>query len=429
MANSLWPAQYLYCAVQQMNNDNHAGNHAMKFAHIADAHLGSWREPKLREANAQSFCTAIARCIEEKADFVIIAGDLFDTASAPFEPLRTCVQKLKELKDNNIPVYIVPGSHDFSPSGKTMIDIIEHAGLATNIARGEVTNDKLKLRFTTDRKTGTKITGLPGKKGGLEKQYYRELAKEHLEAEKGPKIFVFHSAVSELQPEDHTGMEAMPLSLLPRGFDYYAGGHVHAARHEKPEGYKDVVYPGPVFPNNFAEMEKLGCGSFVIWDNGLIRHEKIILHPVVRIIIDAQNKSSAEISTILESETGKHDFSNAIVLLRASGTLASGKPNDINFGQFIDACTRKGAYAVLKNTHKLESIEFGQIKVSAAGVEEIEDTLIKENTEQAKTIAPEKAITMTKELLRILAAEKGEGERNADFEKRISTEVDKLLGL
>jgi hypothetical protein len=400
----------------------------MKFAHLADVHLGGWREPKLRDVNTRSFCAAIDQCIAEHVDFVLIAGDFFNTSLPAMDCLKVGVQKLKELKDQGIPVYLIPGSHDFSPSGKTMIDIIEHAGLAQNVAKGDVADNKLKLRFTVDPKTGVKITGMFGKKGGLEKHYYYELIKDHLESEPGPKIFLFHSPIAELKPEELAGMDAMPLSLLPQGFDYYAGGHVHVVQHEKLKDYPNVVYPGPVFPNNFAELEKLEAGSFVIWDNGAVRHEKINLHPVVKISIDAQHKTLADVENALRQHA-QQDLRNAIVLVRVEGMLAQGKPSDIDFRAFVDSCAGKGAYIVLKNTSKLESKEFEEIKVSTASVEDIEDKLIREHAGQLRLMPAEKEIALAKELMRVLAAERDEGERVADFEKRVAQEVDRLLGL
>ena len=56
---------------------------------------------------------------------------------------------LKKLKDNEIECYIIPGSHDFSPSGKTMIDVFENSGLVINVMKTERTEDKLKLGATT----------------------------------------------------------------------------------------------------------------------------------------------------------------------------------------------------------------------------------------------------------------------------------------
>ena len=138
----------------------------MRFAHIADCHIGSWREPKLNNISTDAFIKAIDISKEKDVDFIIIAGDLFNTPLPAIDKLKTVVQKLRELKEKNIPVYGIPGSHDFSPSGKTMIDVLESAGLFTNVCKGSINeNGKLTLKYTQDPKTKILLTGIIGKKG------------------------------------------------------------------------------------------------------------------------------------------------------------------------------------------------------------------------------------------------------------------------
>ena len=71
----------------------------MKFAHIADCHIGAWREPKLRDISTQAFIKAVDLCIEKQMDFILIAGDLFNTSLPAIDKLKTTVTKLKQLKD------------------------------------------------------------------------------------------------------------------------------------------------------------------------------------------------------------------------------------------------------------------------------------------------------------------------------------------
>ncbi len=168
----------------------------MKYAHFADLHLGSWRDPKMRDLSTQAFLKGMDECIENNVDFILFAGDLFNTSLPSLDSLKIVTKKLKELKDQNIPVYIIAGSHDFSPTGRTMIDVLENAGLLKNVCRGRINQEtkKLHLKFTTDEKTGVKITGILGRKGMLDQAYYETLAREHLEQEPGYKIFMFHTA-------------------------------------------------------------------------------------------------------------------------------------------------------------------------------------------------------------------------------------------
>ena len=107
----------------------------MKYAHFADVHIGSWREPKLNNLSTMAFVKAVDHCILQGVDFILIAGDLFNTSLPSIDKLKTVVKKLKELRIKQIPVYIVAGSHDYSPSGKTMLEVIEEAGFRSIVGR------------------------------------------------------------------------------------------------------------------------------------------------------------------------------------------------------------------------------------------------------------------------------------------------------
>ena len=400
----------------------------MKFAHLADCHVGGWREPRLRDLNTLSFIRAIDICIKESVDFVLIAGDLFNTSLPAMDCLKIVVKKFKELNDNDISIYLIAGSHDFSPSGKTILDVLESAGLFTNVTKGQVIDGKLRLDFTVDKKTNAKITGMLGKKGGLDKYYYYDLIKENLEKEDGFKIFMFHCAINELKPKDLEDMDSVGISLLPKNFDYYAGGHVHITENISIENYKNVIYPGPVFPNNFSELEKLKQGSFCIFDNGDVKRINLEVKQVKNIILNCDNKTSKQVQELLLKES-ENDFNDNIVLIKLFGCLLQGKPSDIDFSQIFSKFYQKNSYFVMKNTNQLISKEFEEIKISKNTVEEIEDSLIKEHAGQSKIFDQKKEQELIKQLINGLSIEKDEGERAADFEQRVKQEVDKIIEL
>jgi DNA repair exonuclease SbcCD nuclease subunit len=398
----------------------------MKFAHLADCHLGSWREPKLRELNAQAFEKAIEMCISEKVDFVIVSGDLFNTSIPSIESLRHTVVILKKLKDLDMPVYMIAGSHDFSPSGKTMLDVLEQAGLLKNVAKADDEDGKLKLKFTVDRKTGAKITGMIGKKGMLEKSYFESLDKKNLENETGFKIFMFHTALDELKTKELEKMDSAPISLLPKLFDYYAAGHVHVRMEKSLPGYKNVIYPGPLFPNNFSELEK-GTGGFYIFNDSKIRFMPVNVINVHSIEIDCSHKVPEQITSDILAEIKNKEFLDTIVLIRLFGILESGKPSEINFKEIFNQLNEKSAYFAMKNTNKLEAKEFEEIKVSSHNIEQIESNLIKENSGQIEIDLPEEKLV--KSLMQVINTEKEEGELNRDFEERLKKEMDKIFDL
>ncbi len=398
----------------------------MRFAHLADCHIGSWRDPLLENLSTEAFSTAIDRCIGMDVDFVLIAGDLFNTSLPGIDKLKEVTIKLKMLKDRDIPCYLIAGSHDFSPSGKTMLDVLENAGLCINVAKGEETEDAiLKLRFTVDKNTGAKIVGLLGKKGGLEKEYYELLDRTSLEEEPGYKIFLFHSLLTELKPRSLEKVDSQPLSLLPKNFDYYAGGHPHIVCAEKIEGYGTISYPGPLFPNNFRELEELKHGSFNIVEGTQVSRIPVILHEVESFQIDVNHKLPEEVNTALERLAEDHDVKDKIVTLRLSGVLLSGKPSDIDFKAFFSILQKKGAFAVLKNASAMTSKEFEEISVDMGDAKEVEDKLIKQHIRD-EDLPGMDPVGLAKELMRTLDDSKDEGETIVTFEKRIKGELENL---
>ena len=394
-----------------------------KFAHIADCHIGGWREPKLHDAGAKAFSKSVDICLERKVDFVIIAGDLFNNAIPSIDNLKSAITELKRLYDNNIPVYAVGGSHDFSSSGKTIIDVLEKAGLLINLTKADVIENKLKLKFTIDPKTQVKLTGMIGKRGTLEKKYYEQLDYD-IENEQGFKIFVFHTALTEFLPREMKEMEAMNVASLPRNFNYYAGGHVHYIYETNKDGMH-IVYPGPIFPNNFAELEKLHNGSFYIIDvddkNLETEMIPIVLYNYTSITIDCNNKNPVEINEELKKLIENKEFFNSIVTLRLHGVMSSGKFSEINTEEIIRSLYDKGAYVVLKSSSKLKLKENIQVKDINIDKASIEDELINANIhEQSSKI-------LVKDIMRVLSNEKLDGEKKYDYEDRIIEDIKSIV--
>src|SRR3989338_1127852 len=397
----------------------------MKFAHLSDIHIGGWREEQLKQLNLQSFKLAIDKCIQNRVAFILISGDLFDTALPPIEFIREVSEKLKEAKEQNIDIYVIPGSHDFSPSNKTMIDVLEKTGLIDNVCKFE--NDTLK--FTHD-KTGAKITGLFGKRGGLEKFDYERLNKIPLEKESGFKIFMFHTLLNELKPKDLELVEGCSIKDLPKNFNYYAGGHHHFVYAKEFKDYGLITYPGALFPNNFKEVEKFKHGGFYILDysNGNLTHEwiDVKIKNVLSFHIDVNKNSLNQIEKELE-KIESENIEDKIITIRISGTLENGKISDIKLRELTERLMEKGAYCVLKNTAKLTTKEFEELNIDSGNVDDIEDKIINEHKGQIKIPLDEEKTTHS--LMRLLAQEKIEGEKTFEFEQKLVKSVIKELKL
>jgi exonuclease SbcD len=86
------------------------------FIHLADTHLG-YEQYGVRERFndfSRAFWQIMDEAAEERVDFVIIAGDLFNKRAIDALTLIHAIEGLKKLKDQSIPVIAIEGNHDRS---------------------------------------------------------------------------------------------------------------------------------------------------------------------------------------------------------------------------------------------------------------------------------------------------------------------------
>jgi hypothetical protein len=387
----------------------------MKFAHIADCHLGGWRQPELQKLNLGAFEKAIDSCISEKVNFVLITGDLFDNAMPSVDILKQATGKFRELKEKNIQCYFIAGSHDYSVSGKTFLEVLEKAGLCENIEK--INGDELEI---IDKKDYI-LAGISGKKGELEKEMIKKI-KTNVKSDK-LKILALHTAINENKTNEFiSGLDA---DELPKGFDYYALGHIHKPFKKEING-KLIVYPGPLFPNNFSELEELGNGGFFLVNAGdKIETERyeIGMKNISSIEINADGKYPEIITSEVIGKIKKESIKDKIILLKISGTLARGKTSEINFREIEEEAKKAECYSLLKNISGLESPEFKiKVELKSENVDEIEKEVISK-------LKQDDFAKFAEQLIKILEIEKIEGEKTETFEKRLTDDFSKVLGV
>ena len=380
----------------------------MKFAHLGDCHLGGWREPELKELNFKSFQYALSECAKERVDFILIAGDLFDSSYPPIDILKETFGEFKKLKEANIPVFLIAGSHDYSAAGKTFLDVLEKAGFCKNVSRFEERNGKIILQPTIYKNCA--IYGYPGKKTSME---IEEIEKIKLQDSPG----LFQILMLHTQIRDAIGslpIESVNQENLPR-VDYLALGHLHI-NYQK----ENRVYSGPTFPNNISELEELKCGHFYIFDNGMIKKREIGLKDVLVLSLEVKNalNTTEEILTILKKER----VANKIIIIKIHGLLEIGKSSDIDFIKIENYLKREGAYVMLKSTSKLQLFE-SEINVNILDSAQFETEIIKK-FEEAN---PSRFNHLINSLIKTLQLDKIEDEKLSNFEERLISETKKIL--
>jgi len=383
----------------------------VRFAHISDVHLGGWKQPQLQDLNLQSFKKAISKCIESKLDFALISGDLFDSAYPPIEILKETFAEFRRLKEAKIPCFIIAGSHDYSVSGKTFLDVLEKAGFCTNVTNFEEMENHIILNPTVYQNVA--IYGYPGKKSGLEIEDLRRIKLN--DAPGMFKIFMLHTTIDKAKGS--LPIDSIEIDLLPKA-DYYALGHLHIDFQ-----YENFIYPGPLFPNNFQELEDLHHGSFYIVDtNSKTSLQKVELNIKEVETISIHVKNALTSTEEILAQLSKRELQDKIVLLRVSGELEKGKTSDIKFSLIEEHAKKAGAYCILKNTHDLKTKEI-ELEVEVENKGDIEEETVKIYSEKN----PSDFNSMIRELMNCLSFEKQEDEKNDIFIRRLLEGAKKVL--
>ena len=205
----------------------------MKFAHLADTHLG-YRQFGLYEREKdfyEVFEKIIDRIIEEKVDFVIHSGDLFDNSRPSPLALLTFQKCLIKLKNVNIPVYAIAGNHD--------------SVLRKGAIPPQVLFKKFGLKVISPINTNYMyedifIAGLPYYSSSQYKNLKNKLSELSKKAANHEKsILVLHQGIDKyfnLQYE-------LEIGDVPDNLTYYAMGHLHNFINDD-FGEGKLVYPG-----------------------------------------------------------------------------------------------------------------------------------------------------------------------------------------
>jgi exonuclease SbcD len=221
--------------------------------HLSDTHLGAIPYD-LRERERDfylAFDEAIDRMIQEGVDMVIHAGDIFDAPKPGGDALAVLARALMKLKERRIPFFFTLGEHDISRLGGLPSPMLyQEVGLATYLKDGEkVTCGEVTIVGYHKRRR-SEIASL--------KQRLADLGP--IEGE-GKKVLVLHQGLKEFH--EYAG-EITHLDL-PKGFDYYAMGHLHDRFEKKFDELKGpLCYPGSTEATALEGIKEQHKGFYIV---------------------------------------------------------------------------------------------------------------------------------------------------------------------
>jgi len=397
----------------------------MKFGHMADLHLGATSDPLMRRLEMETLEKSLQKCIDKDVDFLIISGDIFHVNIPDLGVVRDSVRAFMRFVETGRKIYVVYGSHDFSPNSTSIIDILDEAGVFTRVGKPSAINGKLRPSVITDDRSGALITGISGRRASLEREAFINLDREYLASLRGFKVFVFHTGIEEdrLEGERYEGISSTDL---PKGFDYYAGGHVHRTIDHSSK--KGVVFPGPLFTGWGADMEATVRGArrgfFIVEADGAAKTKFIDMTAFEGIYkpFEASGRTAQAINEELKAFAEGGRVKDKVIVVKVQGDLSSGKTSEVDFASFRDTLMKRGALYLHLSRNQLRSREVAQLIVDADDTAEIEEKVLHElegivraKDENLRSCSAK----IAKELLGRLRVPKKEGETEDDYESRI----------
>jgi DNA repair exonuclease SbcCD nuclease subunit len=205
----------------------------MKFAHLADTHLG-YRQYGLYEREKdfyEVFDKVIDKIIEERVDFVIHSGDLFETATPSPMALLTFQKGLLKLKGAGIPMYAIAGNHDV---------VMRKGSIPPHVIFKKLGLKVISTINPTYLHGDIFIAGLPYYPASHGKALKSKLAELSQKANRHEKsILVLHQGIDKYFDINYE----LEIGEIPDNFDYYAMGHIHKYVNDA-YGRGRLVYPG-----------------------------------------------------------------------------------------------------------------------------------------------------------------------------------------
>jgi DNA repair exonuclease SbcCD nuclease subunit len=228
----------------------------LRFVHAADLHLDSpFRgignasaslKERLQAATLGALRRVVDCTIESKADFLIIAGDIYDSKDRNLRALVSFRKEMERLAERNIPAFIVHGNHDPLNGWGSGFQLPPNV-----ITFGGHTDTEPFIR------RGQEVAHITGV------SYMRERVTDNLASSFKPadgtpySIAVLHANVGH-QTGHADYAPAAVADLRDSGFNYWALGHVHTRSVLASEPAM-IVYPGNTQGRNPRETGPRGC--------------------------------------------------------------------------------------------------------------------------------------------------------------------------
>ncbi|MBS3964264.1 MAG: exonuclease SbcCD subunit D C-terminal domain-containing protein [Methylomonas sp.] len=257
----------------------------LRIFHTADWHLGHQLHGVSRHFEHQQFLNwLLDALIQNEADVLIVAGDIFDSANPPAAAQAQLYDFLVKARTSlpGLSIILVGGNHDSASRLDAPSPILNALGVyvvggLTRIEEGNIDWDRLLVPLsnsagevrawcgampflrnadlpTNNDESDPLISGMKSLYAELVDQLSQKAGQDGRMILTG-HCYMVNGAVSELSERKILGgnQHALPLELFPENIAYVALGHLHLA--QQVGGNQHIRYSGSPIPLSFDESD------------------------------------------------------------------------------------------------------------------------------------------------------------------------------
>ncbi|EAE1473737.1 exonuclease SbcCD subunit D [Listeria monocytogenes] len=233
----------------------------IQFLHMADLHLDSpfiglstLPQPlfsAIQESTFQSLERITTVAIKEAVDFVLIAGDIYDSEDQSVRAQARFAKEMKRLEAANIPVFMIHGNHDFIEKHK------EKLALPSNV---HVFSEQVEvMSYKTVTGVSVNIYGFSYNERHIRSSRVGEYK---IQGDADFHIALLHGSEVSSSEEHDVYAPFRVQEISRKGFDYWALGHIHKRQllAESPS----IYYPGNIQGRNRKESGEKGASIITL---------------------------------------------------------------------------------------------------------------------------------------------------------------------
>lgn len=260
----------------------------VRFVHAADLHVDSPLRgldrydgapvARLRGATRRALENLVAMCIEERAAFLLLAGDVFDGAWKDYSTGLFFVAQMARLREAGIPVVLVRGNHDAQST------VAKALRLPDNVR--ELSHKK------------PESFGVPGTNVVVHGQSFAtrvttdDLAARYPDRAAGAlNIGLLHTSVDGREGHEPYAPTSV-AAMRSKGYDYWALGHVHAREVLSEDPF--IVFPGNLQGRHARETGPKGASLVTVEDGHLASVEHRALDVVRWELVEVDVSSAGD---------------------------------------------------------------------------------------------------------------------------------------